>query len=199
MPTVPNPSQHQTNHKPNRQGAGQNLYTAIVRWYQNDEQLGPVIVRPAFYALDLFQRAVRAGSRMLPASITSSPSSSSAQQELPYGALKVWPLWGDAEKELRVVVINKRADEAMDVTLRIPKAGGYGDSKITRLVAQGDAPLEAKSGISVGGITYGMGGKLQGSPVTEAAARVAVDGGKKSAWKIYMPAGSAALVVIKRS
>jgi hypothetical protein len=53
---------------PPLQGSGQNLYTAIVRWYQNDT-LSPVIIRPAYYGLLLFQQAVRSDGRLLPAAV----------------------------------------------------------------------------------------------------------------------------------
>jgi hypothetical protein len=134
----------------------------------------------------LFKQAVRARSRMLPAAVASGPGE----------GLKVWPLWDEAEKELRIVVINKRANEAIDAVLRIAKPGGYGAASVARLVAAGDAPLQAKGGVSIGGITYGLGGKLQGTPAIETVARSASDG--KLAWKIYMSPGSAALVTIKR-
>ena len=80
------------------QGAGQNLYTAIVRWYQGKE-LGPVIIRPPYYAFELWQRAVRSNSRLLPQRVAANGVD---------GFLKVWPLWGEPEREVRVVVINKK-------------------------------------------------------------------------------------------
>lgn len=41
-----------------------------------------------------------------------------------------------------------------------------------------------------------MGGELRGSEQAETVKPTSVDG--RQAWKLYMPAGSAALVVIKR-
>jgi len=168
------------------QGSGQNLYTAIVRWYQND-LLGPVIVRPPFYAFALWKQAVRSNSRMLPAAVAAGRVE----------GLKVWPLWGEPEREVRVVVINKRASEAVNATLRLDKPGGFGSAVITRLVAQGERPLEGRGGaITLGGISYGMGGVTKGAAVTESVVRVERDG--RLAYTVHMPPGSAALVVIKR-
>lgn len=197
-PNAPRPPSSLCNHP---QGAGQNLYTAIVRWYQKDA-LGPVILRPPFYAFMLFKQAVRSRSRMLPAAFalpsnaTAAAAASSASVDKASAGIKVWPLWGEPEKELRVVVINKRPSEAAEVLLRVAKPGGYGSASVTRLVAAGDAPLEAKGGVTLGGITYGNGGKLQGSQVVETVKRES-DGGRL-AWRIAMPPGSAALVVVTR-
>lgn len=146
-------------------------------------------MRPPFYAFELWQRAVRSNSKLLPARAAWGDSN----------GLKVWPLWGEPESELRIVVINKRAFEAGEVTLRAAGGGGggWGDASVTRLVARGDAPLEKRDGISIGGQSYITGGRLTGAPVAEGVTQVTDDG--KPAWKVYMPAGSAALVVIKRA
>jgi hypothetical protein len=168
------------------QGAGQNLYTAIVRWYDND-RLAPVFIRPPFYAFVLFKQAVRGNSTMLPNRV--------AWGEV--DGIKVWPLWGEPEKELRVVVINKRPLDAVDVILRVSKNSGYGGATVTRLVSSLERPLESRGPeISYGGITYGIGGVRGGSNVTEHVKRGTSEG--KLAWRIYMPMGSAALVVIPR-
>jgi hypothetical protein len=135
----------------------------------------------------MWKQAVRSSSQLLPASFAT-PA---------VDGLKVWPLWGAPEGELRVVVINKRPADAMNVTLRVPRGGSWGDAAVTRLVARGEAPLEAKgAAITLGGITYGIGGILQGSAYEEAAPRIDDEG--RPAWKVYMPAGSAALLVIRR-
>lgn len=147
--------------------------------------LSPVIVRPAFYGLLAFAQAVRGGGRLLPAVAGGAGD-----------RVKVWPLWDGAARQLRVVVINKRASEAVDATLRIPKAGGFGAASISRLVASGGAPLEAKSGITLGGVAYGLGGKAQGAPASEVVPRVGAGG--RSTWRVYMPPGSAAIVTIER-
>ncbi len=200
-----------------------------MRWYDNDN-LGPVILRPPYYALALWKRAVRARSRMLPAavapgarpveglkvrlrlhprqlscncyfllclSVVRSVGTIITPTITTHATHQVWPLWGEDEKELRVVIINKRPLDAVNATLRLDKPGGFGAASITRLVAQGDRPLEARGGaISLGGITYVLGGEARGSPVAEAAPRFASGG--RLAWTVYMPPGSAALVVIKR-
>jgi hypothetical protein len=200
------PAEHppHTHTPPHTQGSGQNLYTSIVRWYQNDT-LSPVVIRPAFYGLLLFQQAVRGGSRMLPASVVGGSTMAGGGRpradQGPDDGIKVWPLWGDAERELRVVVINKRPSEAVTVVLRLPRrlaGAGFGPAAVSRMVAPGDAPLEARGGVSLGGITFAVGGAPQGAPTREAVPPAADDDGAP-AWPVYMPPGSAALVVIPRS
>lgn len=191
------------------QGAGQNHYAALIRWYQNDT-LAPAIPRPAYYAYVAWSKAVRSDSRMLPVTFgpganASAAAAAPAAPDGPPGAsgaapdgLKVWPLWGEAERELRVVVINKRPSEAGEATIRVASDGAkWGDASVERLAARGDAPLEARgAAITLGGITYGLGGRLQGREATETVARADSEG--RPAWKVYMPAGSAAIVTIKR-
>jgi hypothetical protein len=45
-----------------QQGAGQNLYSAIIRWYDN-KRAAPVGIRPPFYAFMLFNQARRGAAR----------------------------------------------------------------------------------------------------------------------------------------
>lgn len=77
------------------QGAGQNLYAAIIRWYDSNNKLIPPQIRPPFYGMLMFQQAVRGGSRLM---------GSDGLQEVKGGAdkvLKVWPLMDNNSKELR--------------------------------------------------------------------------------------------------
>ena len=180
------------------QGAGQNLYTAIVRWWDKGK-LAPVAIRPAFYAMDMWQRAARTDARLLPARVAWGPPNGGGGGADAGGALKVWPLWDEGARELRAVVINKRASEAADALLRI--AGGrredfQPDARVARLVAKGAAPLEARDGITIAGQSYQLGGKLVGSAVEETVKSEVSDG--TQAWRVYMPPGSAALVTLKR-
>ena len=54
------------------QGAGQNLYAAVIRWYDNAGNLAKPLIRPPFYGMLMFQMAVRGGSRILKKSTESS-------------------------------------------------------------------------------------------------------------------------------
>jgi hypothetical protein len=78
-------------------------------------------------------------------------------------------------------------------------------------LAAGDGPLEARGGITYGGVSFGLGGERQGVPAYEllppelvvdssAAGGGSGSGGGRRvvAWRVYMPAGSAALVTIPR-
>lgn len=169
------------------QGAGQNLYSAFIRWYRDDGvTIRPVGIRPPFYGMALFQQAVRSNAQLLRAY----PSGGDT------AGIKVWPLWGAPEKQVRVVVINKRPDAAGNVTLAFNKGDGYGDAEVLRLTAEGRSPLEAQTGISLGGQYWDEETVLQGQRTTEKVPRVSA-GGKQS-WTIYMPPGSAALVTIPK-
>jgi hypothetical protein len=169
------------------QGAGQNLYSALIRWYDENEKIRPVGVRPVFYGMLMFSKAVGGRAQMLPVTMSGSPD-----------GLKVWPLWDEDKKQLRVVVINKRASDGFNATIGIPKASGYGDATVTRLVAPGDNPLEARTGVTLGGEYFDDNAKLSGSPKTERAPRAYVGTPAQLAWRVYVPPASAALLVIPR-
>lgn len=109
---------------------------------------------------------------------------------------QVWPLWNEKDKALRVVVINKRPSTAVNVTLAVNKPSGFGFATITRMVAPGTNPLEAKTGVTVGGQFFDANAELAGAPAAERILRSGYQG--KLAWRVYMPPGSAALVVIPR-
>jgi len=47
------------------QGAGQNLYAAVIRFYDSSGKLAPPLIKPPFYGMLMFQQAVGAGSRLL--------------------------------------------------------------------------------------------------------------------------------------
>jgi hypothetical protein len=111
--------------------------------------------------------------------------------------LQVWPLWSAKDKLLRVVVINKRPSDALNVTLEVDKAGGFGPATVTRLLAPGPNPLEAKTGITLGGVYFDDNAVKAGKPSSEHALRVRAADGNLS-WNIYMPPASAALVEMLR-
>jgi hypothetical protein len=93
-------------------------------------------------------------------------------------------------------VINKRPSEAGNVTLTVDKSAGFGPATIVRLLAAASNPLEAKSGISLGGEYFDDRAQLAGAPSAEHVPRALVDG--RLAWRVYMPRASAALVTILR-
>lgn len=169
------------------QGSGQNLYTGIVRWYENGK-LSPPVLRPPFYGMLAFQQAVAGGSKLLAKSQVWGDASN----------FKVWPLLDVNNEELRVVIINKHPSQAGNQTIRINRGLGYGGgAAVTRLVARGDDPLSATSGVTIGGYFFAMGGVQQGSDRTEWVAMNKNEG--MQAWEIYMPPASAALVRVKKT
>lgn len=104
-------------------------------------------------------------------------------------------MWVASKNELRFLVINKRAADVENVTLGIKRAAGFGDATVTRLVAAGVArPLEAKSGITLGGQYWDDASELKGARASERVARGYTGG--KLMWRVRMPPGSAALLVI---
>jgi hypothetical protein len=61
-----------------------------------------------------------------------------------------------------------------------------------RLTAPGPDPLSATQRITLGGVSYGLGGVASGKEVLESVPAVAGDG--RITMSVYMPPGSAALV-----
>eukprot|EP00878_Enallax_costatus_P009834 GHUV01010268.1.p1 GENE.GHUV01010268.1~~GHUV01010268.1.p1 ORF type:complete len:631 (+),score=180.97 GHUV01010268.1:56-1948(+) len=170
------------------QGSGQNLYTAILRWY-NQNVLSPPVLRPPFYGMLMFQQAVKAGSKLLGTTQISGGS----------GVIKVWPLVDVYDRELRIVVVNKHPSEAgsQTLTLNLLVGDGYDSAaEVSRLVARGEDPLSATSSITIGGLYYAVGGVEQGEEVTEIVPMTPTADGRVS-WTIYMPPGSAALVTVE--
>ncbi len=110
----------------------------------------------------------------------------------------MFPLAALAGGELRIVVINKHGAEAAGVQLSVVGgAGAYGDGNVTRLVASGPRPLQARYGISLAGRSYAMqGDTLTGAPAYEMLPSIPAPGGGAPTYKLYMPPGSAALVVL---
>lgn len=167
------------------QGSGQNLYTSILRWYNNGK-LSPPVLRPPFYGMLMFQQAVGSGSQLMGKTQISGDNSN----------IKVWPLMHVADQELRVVIINKHASKAGVQMIRINRKLGYNqDANVTRLVARGEDPLSATSGITLGGYYFAVGGVVNGEDASELAPVDTSTG--MTSWSIYMPPGSAALVRVK--
>jgi hypothetical protein len=149
--------------------------------------LKPVVLRPAFYGMLMFQQAVRGGAILLGKQQLSADSTN----------IKVWPLLDTTNGELRFVLINKHAKQAATQVLRLPADSSSYQSiaHLSRLVAQGDDPLAATTGITFGGKWYAAGCSEQGRDQT---LLLEADAGptKQLAWSIYLPPGSATLVRI---
>ncbi|QEC49508.1 hypothetical protein FSW04_19340 [Baekduia soli] len=135
-------------------------------------------VHPLFYGMLLFNRALPAGARLLPVA----PNS-------PQAALKTWASVDPAGTR-RIVVINKDSGRPRQVVLRVP--GGARAGRVERLSAPS---VLSKDGVTFAGQTYGRttaDGRLTGRRVVEPLRRA---GG---AFRLYLPAGSAALVTVPR-
>ena len=93
----------------------------------------------------------------------------------------------------RWVIVNKDPSRAGTSVLQINRAAGY-DSTATvlRLTAPGPDPLSATQGITLGGVSYGLGGVANGKEVVESVSAVSYKG--ETTISVYMPPGSAALV-----
>jgi hypothetical protein len=139
---------------------------------------GAVVARvhPLFYGMLLFDRALPAGARLLPVAANS-----------PNAATKTWATIDPAGTR-RVVVINKDSERPRQVVLRVP--GGGATARVERLSAPS---VLSKDGVTFAGQGYGRttaDGVLHGKRVVEPLLRA---GG---AFRLAMPAGSAALVTI---
>lgn len=151
-------------------------------------KLKPVVFRPAFYGMLMFQQAVADGSILLDKQLMSADAPD----------IKLWPLLGATSGELRLVIINKNSKLA---ATQVIKLAGDASSKyqsiarLSRLVAQGNDPLSATSGITLGGHYYAAGCREQGQDQT---LMLEADAGptQQLAWSIYLPPGSATLVRI---
>jgi hypothetical protein len=115
--------------------------------------------------------------------------------------------------ELRVVLINKHPKQAATHVLKLPADGTSSSSsssssgsyqpiaRLSRLVAQGEDPLSATSGITLGGRYYSAGCEQQGRDQTlllDADAGPSQQQEQQLVWSIYLPPGSATLVRIQR-
>jgi hypothetical protein len=175
------------------QGSGQNLYTAIIRWYTNGRLAAPIL-RPPFYGMLLFQMAVRSNSKILDRKVFPIDGTNWNDGQL----LKVWPLQDNESGELRWVIINKSGERGGRARVRINRKQGYASSaSVTRLVARGNSPLTSfAGGVTIGGQRYGNGAQVQGKSAIESVG-VSLNG-ETLQFEVYMPPGSAALVQLPR-
>jgi hypothetical protein len=172
--------------------------TAILR-RADASKLKPVVLRPAFYGMLMFQQAVGQGAILLPKQQLTGPADTPN--------IKLWPLKDTTTGELRLVIINKHPKLAATQVLKLsPDTTGVSSSnsrgyqstaQLSRLVAQGDDPLSATTGISLAGRYYAAGCVEQGH---DATLLLEADAGpsKQLSWSIYLPPGSATLVRIQQ-
>lgn len=158
-------------------------------------KLKPVVLRPSFYGMLMFQQAVRGGAILLNKQqlVPSAPTSAD---------IKVWPLLDSSTGELRVVLINKHAKQAATQVLKLAadSSSSYQSvARLSRLVAQGEDPLAATKGITLGGHYYAAGCEQQGAEQTLVleADPVGPSTQQQLTWSIYLPPGSATLVRIQ--
>jgi hypothetical protein len=186
-------------------GDGLALYAALLR-----QSSGAAYVKPTYYAYLLLQMALGSGAQLVKLDL----------QAIPGAKLKVWPLLDTMSGSMRIVLINKHATAAAGVSVRLPD-DGYADGKLLRLM--GKRGLEDEWGVSLGNMTYNLGGRVFGVPAGEiitreaagtitarpagadAGAVVTESGSGDSAagvagvkYTVIMPAGSAALLVIPK-
>lgn len=167
-------------------GAGQNVYTPVIRWYQQGKA-APPIIRPPFYGYLLFQQALMGGSQFINKGASNAPSS-----------LKIWPLRDTKSADVRIVIINKDGFSAIQVNIKLTNvADKYGPATLTRLVATGSNPLTAKYGVTLAGQTVDASGRAKGSYVFETVPKTTPKG--FTTYSVYMPPGSAALLEVRKS
>eukprot|EP00775_Hariotina_reticulata_P005367 gene5367-5602_t len=174
------------------QGAGQNLYAAVIRYYDSSGKLAPPLIKPPFYGMLMFQQAVGSSTRLL-GHDTVWRSTNDASN-----FIKVWSLQDLKSGHIRWVVLNKDPSRPGTAVLRLNRKSGYSsEAQVTRLLASGPDPLSATTGISLGGIIYADGGVRQGSAKTEKVlSDLASDGNIRLT--VSMPPGSAAIVQLPK-
>jgi hypothetical protein len=171
-------------------GDGLSLYAALLR-----QSSGSSIVKPPYYAYLMFQMALGQG-----VSFISNPVIQTGSNRL----VKVWPLVDNKTGGVRVVLINKHKSNPAYVAIRVAAAGGeqYADGKVIRML--GKQGLTDQWRVSLGGMTYKIGGAMKGTPAGELVKGQVLDkiNQEKSGtvWKypVTLPPGSAALLVIPR-
>ncbi|GBF89859.1 hypothetical protein Rsub_02563 [Raphidocelis subcapitata] len=166
-------------------GSGSNVYSAVIRRTKDGK---PPIVKPPFYAYALLQMALTPGSRLL-LGATPTPGNPARPP-----SLKVWPLFHPETNTLRVVLINKHASEPAVLFLSANR-GHFGPATLLRLTAPGG--LSATRNITLGGVAYSPEGiSTAGTPRGELLEK-ALDANGNSAYEVYMPPASAALMIVR--
>jgi hypothetical protein len=171
-------------------GDGFSLYAALLR-----QAGGASIVKPPYYAYLLLQMALGPGSSILRANLQVSQGSK----------IKAWALHEDGRggaSPIRVVLINKHKHAGCNVAVQLPAAhggSGYGSGKLIRLL--GRQGLSDEWSVSLGNMTYTLGGEPFGHPAgevvpPEANQASAAGGQPQLRYSMYMPGSSAALLTI---
>jgi hypothetical protein len=158
---------------------GVNVHTLVGSNYKpftftHDKRGWRAQVRPLYYGLAMFARAAPPGSRLLPVAGGSTS-----------GRLQTWATRAP-DGTVRVVLINEAGQRT--VALAVPGAGADGSATVTRLTAPS---LRAKSGVRIGGQTYGAGGALEGTGHVTTVRQV---GGR---YVVDIPSVSAAMLTIQ--
>lgn len=168
-------------------GDGLALYAALLR-----QGSGNSIVKPPYYAYLMFQMALGSG-----AAFISTPSF----QATPGSKIKVWALKDTSSGAVRIVLINKDGTGGAGIVLRFPTSAGFKDGKLLRLVGQ--KGLEDQWSVSLGGMTYTLGGKPFGVPegevVTQSVSPQQGMEGYPVSYTVSMPPGSAALLMLSQN
>ena len=133
-------------------------------------------VRPLFYAMLLFDRATPRGARLLPMG-----------PNVPNAQLKTWATV-DGAGTRRVVVVNKDAKRPHKVVLRVPGAGDR--ARVERLLAPWVGATRGVTFAGQGYVQQTPDGRLRGRHVEERVVR------RSGAFRVLLPAGSAALVTV---
>jgi hypothetical protein len=167
-------------------GQGATVYTAIIRRKAPDGTiLAPLVMTP-FYAYLMFQIAVGSGSSFM-------------QQDLKVsqgGRLKVWPLREKASGTIRVVMINKHASAGSRVVVQLSQKG-YGEGKLIRMISRNGLWTTMGTDVTIGNVTYQVGGTPLGVPTGERVTRTWPANGRVQ-YTVYVPAASAALLVLPK-
>jgi hypothetical protein len=128
-------------------------------------------VHPLYYGLLLFARAAPTGSRLVRVHAPSSP-------------LKLWATV-DAAHTVRLVAINKSLTDAHTVSASVGGRSAPASASVLRAPS-----AAARGGVSLGGQTIGLDGRLHGRPRT---LRVVARAG---AYRLTLPPAGAALITI---
>jgi hypothetical protein len=155
---------------------GVNVHTLVQANYMpftftHDKRGWQAHVRPLYYGLAMFARAMPPGSRLLPVAGGSHS-----------GLLQTWATRAP-DGTVRVVLINE--SRRRTVALSVP---GTSSATVTRLTA---GALRAKSGVSIGGQSYGPDGTLRGT------ARATVLRTVRGRYVVDVPSASAALLTLR--
>jgi hypothetical protein len=156
---------------------GVNVHTLVDSNYQpftftHSDGVWKAQVRPLYYGLAMFARAAPPGSRLLP--VTGGPSA---------GPVRAWATRAP-DGTVRVVLINDSRRRTVAIA---PPAGGPATAALIRLTAP---RLTSRTGVTIGGQSYGPSGTLQGTGHVTAVRQTA------GRYVVGLPSTSAAMLTI---